>query len=115
MASLLYQGPWTAERYAVAGKLIEQNAMGVDAVVAEVISAGKSFSAVDAFNALYRLRELEAQTQPVWDEFDVLIVPTSPNLPTYAETCAAPASIPLAVVGAHLRGMPLHHQLTARG
>jgi allophanate hydrolase len=198
VAGLLYQGPWTAERYAVAGKLIEQGVTGIDAVVAEVISAGKSYSAVDAFNALYRLRELEAQTHPVWEEFDVLMVPTAPNLPTYAETCAAPIernselgyytnfvnllglaalavpfgftddglpfgvtfiapggsdwallefaarwqhsrrlplganlramqdadaqitgtppdSIPLAVVGAHLQGMQLHHQLTARG
>jgi allophanate hydrolase len=198
VAGLLYQGPWTAERYAVAGNLIEQGVPGVDAVVAEVISAGKNFSATDAFNGLYRLRELEAQTRPVWDAFDVLMVPTAPNLPTYAETCAAPilrnselgiytnfvnllalaavavpfgftedglpfgvtfiapggsdwallelaarwqrsralplgrnlrpmqaadaliiteppASIPLAVVGAHLQGMPLHHQLTARG
>lgn len=90
VGSLLYQGPWTAERYAVAGALIEQGAPGVDPVVAEVISAGKLYSAVDAFNALYRLRELEAQTRPVWDEFDVLMVPTAPNLPTHAEICAAP-------------------------
>ena len=198
VAALLYQGPWTAERYAVAGALIEQRAPGVDAVVAEVISAGKGYSAVDAFNALYRVREIEAQTRHVWDEFDVLMVPTAPNLPTHAEVMAAPVArnselgtytnfvnllglcavavpfgftadglpfgvtfiarggsdwallelaaqwqrsrglplgarlrpaqaadteitatppgaIPLAVVGAHLAGMPLHHQLVTRG
>jgi len=198
VASLLYEGPWTAERYAVAGHLIEQGAPGLDPIVARIISAGKTFSAVDAFTALYRLRELEARIRPVWDEFDVLMVPTAPDLPTYAAVCAEPiarngelgtytnfvnlldlaavavpfgftreglpfgvtfiapggsdwalielaarwqqsralplgtnlrpiqpddarittappGSIRLAAVGAHLQGMPLHQQLTARG
>ncbi|MCW5605506.1 MAG: allophanate hydrolase, partial [Burkholderiales bacterium] len=70
--------------------LIERRAPGVDPVVAEVISAGTRFSAVDAFNALYRVRELEAQTRGVWEEFDVLMVPTAPNLPTRADVAAAP-------------------------
>jgi allophanate hydrolase len=199
VASMLYEGPWTAERYAVAGALIEKNLPGVDPVVADVIRSGKTYSAVDAFNALYRLRELEVETRAIWNQFDVLMVPTAPNLPSYAEVCAAPVlrnselgvytnfvnllglaaiavpfgftddgppfgvtfigpggtdwallelaarwqqsralplgvrlralkpadtdiatasppqSTPLAVVGAHLRGMPLHHQLTERG
>lgn len=198
VAALLYQGPWTAERYAVAGATIEKGGTGVDRVVAEVIHAGKGYSAVDAFNAVYRLRELEAKIRPVWDAFDVLVVPTAPGLPTYDAVCASPLarnselgtytnfvnllglaavavpfgftdaglpfgvtfiapggsdwallqlagqwqrslsltlgarlrpmenadalisaapseSIPLAVVGAHLQGMPLHHQLTGRG
>jgi allophanate hydrolase len=198
VAALLYQGPWTAERYAIAGQFIEQGGAGIDPVVAEVIGAGRNHSAVDAFNALYRVREIEAQTRHVWDEFDVLMVPTAPNLPTLADVAAAPVArnselgtytnfvnlmglsavavpfgftgaglpfgvtfiarggsdwalaefaaqwqrslglplgaklrglqdadtrigttppgaIPLAVVGAHLEGMPLHHQLTQRG
>ncbi len=198
VATLLYQGPWTAERYAIAGALIGQGGAGIDPVVAEVINAGRNYSAVDTFNAIYRVRELEVQTRHVWDEFDVLMVPTAPNLPTLAEVAAAPivrnselgtytnfvnllglsavavpfgftaeglpfgvtfiarggcdwalaefaarwqrslglplgktlrplqdgdtciaatppGAIPLAVVGAHLAGMPLHHQLTERG
>lgn len=90
VATLLYQGPWAAERYAIAGAMIERGVPGLDAVVAEVINVGKKFSAVDAFNALYRVRELEAQTRKVWDEFDVLMVPTAPNLPTTADVAAAP-------------------------
>lgn len=198
VAALLYEGPWTAERYAAVGAFIERRSPGVDPVVAEVIRTGKRHSAIDAFNALYRLRELEARTQSVWEEFDVLMVPTAPCLPkrsdvaaqpiarnselgTYtnfvnllglaavavpfgftkeglpfsvtfiapggadwalielaarwqrsrgmalgarlralrpADTCiitTPPGSIPLAVVGAHLAGMPLHRELVARG
>ncbi len=90
VAALLYQGPWAAERYAIAGPLIERGAPGLDAVVAAVISVGRKFSAVDAFNALYRVRELEGQTRRVWEEFDMLMVPTAPNLPTAEEVAAAP-------------------------
>lgn len=90
VAALLYQGPWAAERYAVAGAMIERGAAGLDAVVAEVIGTGKRFSAVDAFNALYRVRDLEADTRKVWGEFDVLMVPTAPNLPTTADVAAEP-------------------------
>jgi len=90
VAALLYEGPWSAERYAVAGSLVERGVPGVDAVVAEIIRAGRRYSAVDAFTALYHLRELEAQTRSVWDDFDVLMVPTAPNLPTTAEVAAEP-------------------------
>jgi len=90
VAALLYQGPWTAERYVVAGHLIERAAPGLDPTVAEVIAVGKTFSAVDTFNAIYRLREIEARTRGIWDAFDVLMVPTAPHLPTLAEVAAAP-------------------------
>jgi allophanate hydrolase len=198
VAAMLYQGPWTAERYAAVGTLIEQRAPGIDPIVAEVIATGKRHSAVNAFNALYRVRALEAATRHVWNEFDVLMVPTAPSLPTRADiakepiarnselgtytnfvnllglsaiavpfaftpdglpfgvtfiarggndwaliefaarwqrsralrlgaylrdtqpadteiTATPPGAVQLAVVGAHLQGMPLHPQLTARG
>jgi len=92
VAALLYQGPWTAERYAIAGRHVDSGAPGIDPVVAEVIGKGRNHSAVDAFNALYRVRELEALTRGVWDEFDVLMVPTAPHLPTLAEIAAAPVA-----------------------
>ena len=90
VAALLYQGPWTAERYAIAGDAIERGVEGVDPVVAQVIGAGRGHSAVDAFRALYRVRETQARLRPVWDAFDVLMVPTAPGLPTLAEVAAAP-------------------------
>lgn len=198
VAAMLYQGPWTAERYAAVGAIIDERAPGIDPTVAEVISTGKRYSAVDAFNALYRLRALECVTRRVWNEFDVLMVPTAPSLPRLADiaeqpiarnselgtytnfvnllglsaiaapcgftpaglpfgvsfiarggsdwaliefaarwqrsralrlganlrdlqvtdtviAAEPPGAIRLAVVGAHLQGMPLHHQLTACG
>jgi allophanate hydrolase len=90
VGTLLYEGPWAAERYAVVGALIESGVSGIDPVVAEVIRAGMRFSAVEAFHALYRVRELEVQMRKTWDEFDVLMVPTASNLPMTADVSAEP-------------------------
>jgi len=198
VAAELYQGPWTAERYAVAGAWIERGVPGMDPVVAGVISAGRQYSAVQSFQSLYRIRELATSINALWERYDVLMVPTAPHLPTFAQVQAEPVacnsglgtytnfvnllgfsaiavpagmtaeglpfgvtfiarggcdwalldlaarwqrsqvlplgaglcgpaeyeqapllsppgSMPLAVVGAHLAGLPLHHQITERG
>ena len=90
VAELLYQGPWTAERYAVAGALMESDQASIDPAVREVLQSAKRYSAVDTFNAHYRLRELETLTRGVWDKHDILMVPTAPNLPTLSEVKAEP-------------------------
>jgi allophanate hydrolase len=198
VAAELYQGPWTAERYAVAGALIERGLPGVDPVVAGVIAAGRQYSALQSFQSLYRIRELAVTINALWDRYDVLMVPTAPHLPTFEQVKAEPiacnsglgtytnfvnllgfsavavpsgmtadglpfgvtfiarggcdwallelaarwqhsralplgaglcgpadtgpvslssppSAMPLAVVGAHLAGLPLHHQIVERG
>ncbi len=190
-ARLLYEGPWTAERYAAVGEFIEKHsatpesarAAGLDPTVAKIILGGKSPSAVDCFLATYRLAELRRAADTILASVDALVAPTAgtiykvseiesdpvrlnSNLGRYnnfmnlLDLCgltvpagrysfgpgfgitfiasawhdaqlltlaarylgeSAPAqtpaadSITLAVCGAHLRGQPLHHQLTALG
>ena len=89
-AGMLYDGPWVAERWAVAGDAITAHVAGLDPVVAGVISRGRDFSAVDSCRALYRLKEIAAQVSRLWEQFDVLMVPTAPSLPTVAELAADP-------------------------
>ncbi len=187
VAALLYDGPWVAERHAVVRSLLADHPDALDPVVARVISEASRYSATDAFEALYALRDLARQIAPLWQQVDALLVPTAPCHPTRAEVesdpvgvnarlglftnfvnllgwCAlalpagttrdglpfgitlvararadaalaragarwrgeappqpgAPwpaceATLPLAVVGAHLSGLPLNHQLTERG
>jgi allophanate hydrolase len=90
VADLLYQGPWVAERYAVVQALIEADPQALDAAVAEVIAAGARFSAVDTFRAQYRLREAQQALAALWQQVDLLMVPTAPRHPTHAEVAAAP-------------------------
>jgi allophanate hydrolase len=192
-ARLLYEGPWTAERYAAVGEFIEKHsatpetarAAGLDPTVAKIILGGKAPSAADCFRATYRLAELRRAADAILATVDALVAPTAGTIytvaelaaepirlnsnlgrynnfmnlldlcgltvpagryrfgpgfgitfiapawhdaallalgahflgePTPASSSAAPAdTIRLAVCGAHLRGQPLHHQLTALG
>lgn len=199
-ARLLYEGPWTAERYAAVGAFIEKHsatpeaahAAGLDPTVAKIILGGKTASAADCFRATYRLAELRRAADAMLASVDVIVAPTTGTIykvseieadpvrlnsnlgrynnfmnlldlcgltlpagrysfgPGFGITLIAPAwhdekllalgarflgeSIPqsichlisdkpsealapvtLAVCGAHLRGQPLHAQLTALG
>jgi len=90
VAALLYEGPWVAERYAVVQPLIERQPAALDAAVAEVIAAAQRFSAVDTFRAQYRLRAAQQALTALWQQVDVLMVPTAPRHPTHADLAAAP-------------------------
>jgi len=76
-AELLYGGPWVAERHAAVGDFIRAHADEVHPVVRSIILGGDSFSATDAFRAMYRLEELRKKTDPVWDAVDLLLLPTT--------------------------------------
>lgn len=185
-ARLLYDGPWVAERTAALQGLLLDNPDAIHPVVREIVEQGFGYSAIDAFNGAYRLAELVRLAEAMWQQVDLLALPTAPTSYRVAEMLAepirlnaslgaytnfvnlldmaaiavptgtyasgvgfgvtlmgpagtdralleaanalfpAPASPPpldlegrmetvkLAVVGAHLEGMPLHWQLTSR-
>jgi allophanate hydrolase len=76
-ARLLYEGPWTAERYAAVEALIESQPDALLPVTHRIIAGGRSFSAVAAFKAQYLLMELRRRSESAWDEIDVLMTPTA--------------------------------------
>jgi allophanate hydrolase len=90
VAQLLYKGPWVAERYAAIAEFIEKHAASMDPTVEKIISGAKNYSAVDAFNAAYKLEELRSKTKGVWDSIDVMVLPTAPRTYTIAEIAEAP-------------------------
>lgn len=92
VARLLYEGPWVAERYAAIADFIRQEPGAIHPVVRGIIEQATRYSAVDTFQAQYRLRELTAHTMPTWDHIDVLMVPTAPTLPTVASVQADPVA-----------------------
>jgi allophanate hydrolase len=187
-AQLLYGGPWVAERTAALKALLATDPDAIDPTVREIAEAGLTVSAVALFEGEYRLKALARQAEAMWDDIDLLALPTCPtayriaemrreplrlnaNLGLYtnfvnlldmsalalpagfrtngtgfgitligpahadralvtagqaylaaADLDAAPPldlgdkmeTVKLAVVGAHLEGMPLHWQLTSR-
>jgi allophanate hydrolase len=90
VAKLLYEGPWVAERYAAIADFIERSPQDMNPVVGRIIEGARQHDAVSAFNGQYKLRELAARTLPVWQDIDVLMVPTAPTMPTKASVEADP-------------------------
>jgi allophanate hydrolase len=89
-AQLLYKGPWVAERYTAIAPFIEEHADKMDPTVATIIAGAKNYSAVDTFNAAYKLEALRRQTRNIWNSFDVMLLPTAPRAYTIEEIAEAP-------------------------
>lgn len=91
-ARLLYEGPWVAERYSVAGALIEAEPDAVLPVIRAVLEKAPGTTAVDAFRAGYRLQALQAQCDALLAELDCVLTPTYPRPVTLAELAAEPVA-----------------------
>ena len=92
-ARLLYEGPWTAERYAAVEALIESQPDALHPVTYRIIAGARSFSAVAAFKAQYLLMELKRRSQSAWDEIDVLMTPTAGTIFKVEELQADPINL----------------------
>nr|MBA2261964.1 allophanate hydrolase [Solirubrobacterales bacterium] len=91
-ATLLYDGPWLAERHAAVGAFLERGDVSADPTVRAVIRGGARFTAVDAFAGQYRLAALSRHAEEVFAPLDALVVPTAPTFPTHAEVAAEPVA-----------------------
>lgn len=89
-AALLYGGPWVAERYAAIRTFMDQRPQALLPVIRQIIGEAARYSAVDAFEASYRLAALRRATEPAWRDIDVLLLPTAPTLYTRAQVEADP-------------------------
>lgn len=89
-ARLLYGGPWVAERYHAIKDFIERQPESLFPVTREITLAGGRATAVEAFAATYRLRELKRSCDAVWSELDLIITPTAGFHPTIAAVEADP-------------------------
>ncbi|NLS26397.1 Allophanate hydrolase [Sphingomonas sp. S2M10] len=89
-ARLLYDGPWVAERTAALQGLLRDNPRAIHPVVREIVEGGFGYSAIDAFNGAYRLAELARIAEAMWDQVDLLALPTAPTSYRVAEMLAEP-------------------------
>ncbi|PYI02086.1 urea amidolyase [Aspergillus sclerotiicarbonarius CBS 121057] len=86
LASLLYEGPWVAERYAAIKTFLKStHTQETDSVVRGIIFQAERFSAVDVFQIEYRRQELASQIGRLVAKFDAILVPTTPTFPTTQE------------------------------
>ena len=88
--SLLYQGPWVAERLVEFADFLAAQPDSIHPVVREILRGGERYTAVDAFAALQKLQELKALVARLWHHMEVLVVPTIGTTFTVDEVLAAP-------------------------
>jgi len=89
-ARLLYEGPWVAERYSVAGALIEQQPDAVLPVIKAVLEKAPGTTAVQLFQAQYRLQQLKAVCDRIMATVDCVLTPAYPRPVTLDELHAEP-------------------------
>jgi len=93
VARLLYEGPWVAERYHAVRSLIESNPSALHPVTLKIISGASKITAVDTFDAIYKLAEMKRKVAPVIEQLDCFAVPTLPAAYTVAEVEADPVQL----------------------
>ena len=92
-ARLLYEGPWVAERYHAVRDLIETRPEALHPVTRQIIAGGNKPSAVDFFDARYRLAEYKRKADALLAKVDVMLTPTTVEHPTKAAVAADPIGI----------------------
>ena len=90
LASLLYEGPWVAERYAAIRPFIEQHETKLDPTVRTIILKAQNFNAADLFEAQYRRQYLTEKISRKYAGFHAVLVPTAPTFPLLEEVARDP-------------------------
>ncbi len=93
IAALLYDGPWVAERHAVVAALLARAPEALDSSVRQVIERAHGMSATDTFRGQYQLRALAAKAAAIWRDCDLLMLPTAPGHPSFAQVEADPLGV----------------------
>jgi allophanate hydrolase len=92
-ARLLYEGPWVAERFLAAQKLIASSPDAMHPVTREIIIGGARSTAADAFAAFYKLEDLRRVRDHIFRQIDLLLVPTIPTVYTVDQVLADPIQL----------------------
>lgn len=92
-ASLLYGGPWVAERYAAIAEFIEKSPQSLLPVTRSIIEKATQVTALQTFKAMYELTALRTQADHIWRQLDLLLLPTAGTIYTHAEVEAKPIEL----------------------
>jgi len=91
--SLLYEGPFVAERLEAAGGLLAENPAAIVAPVRTIMEGAARFDARAAFAAQHRLAWLRREAGRLLAGVDFLFVPTTPTIYPIAEVQASPLAL----------------------
>ena len=73
----LFNGPWLAERLASIGSFIYEKPDALHPAIREIILGAEKYTATDFIGAMYQLRDYRAQITKLFDDINVIVVPTA--------------------------------------
>ena len=89
----LYGGAWVAERLVTMQSLLEHEPEAIESTVRSIVAKSATIGATDAFRAMYALKSAQSEFHRFWADVDVLMVPTTPEHPTFAQIDADPIGV----------------------
>jgi allophanate hydrolase len=93
VAQLLYSGAWIVERYVALKDFLTHHPQQILPVLQTILNTASNYSASDVFTGFYRLAELQQQANSVWEEIDILVVPTAGTIYRIDEVEANPIEL----------------------
>ncbi len=90
---LFDQGPWVAERYWAIQNLIKESPDSLLPTTRAFIEKGIQATAVDVFDAYYKLQTCKQKADAIWEHIDFLVTPTAGTHYTIAEVEANPIEL----------------------
>jgi allophanate hydrolase len=95
--TLLYDGPFVAQRLEAAGALFARQPTSLIAPLRSILEDAQRHTAQSAYAAEARLRRLRRRVDDVWKSVDCLLLPTAPTLPRIADVEAEPLKLNSAI------------------
>jgi allophanate hydrolase len=92
-ASLLYDGPWVAERTAALLEFSAAHPDAFDPTVGQIIRGGANYSAVDGFRGAYSLQGIRKKADVIMEKVDFLLLPTAPTTYKISEVVENPIEL----------------------
>ncbi len=92
-AELLYDSALVAERYAAVRSFFDTHEQETIEPVRSILASARNYSAADLFAAQTSVRGYGQQAAAMWNEIDVLLVPTAPAHYTIAQMQADPVAL----------------------
>ena len=89
-AALLYDSALVAERYSAVRSFFDGHADEVIEPVRSILGAGRGYSAADLVQAQLQLRVHAQRAAALWQDIDLMLVPTAPTHYTQAQMKANP-------------------------
>jgi len=93
LGSMLYGSALVAHRAASFGEAFVKGVEGLDPVVGSVVERAARYSAEDAYRADDEMVQRSTAARRIWEDIDVLALPTTPVLATLADVIRDPLGV----------------------